>query len=206
MKKKIVALSLVVAMVVMNNVVAWGADTTWNGSAFTPAGGNEKEVKVKFTSAETEKYSVDITWESMVFNYAQGEWKPSDHTYDTSTWSVDAAVDNNITVTNHSNRSVNVGMSAVLNITTGGTTNNLQGEFKDISSGDSGTDISCTGDDTSPSMTPNATLTRGLLNDYPNAPSCKQELNIKGDVELANHTANQEVSVGKITITLNKTS
>ena len=142
----------------------------------------------------------------MIFNYNQGEWKPSEHSYDTSTWSVEAAGDNNITVTNHSNRSVGVSMSAVLDITDDGTTNDLLGEFKDISSGDSGTNITCNGNDTSPSMTPSVTLTRGLLNDYPNAPSCKQELNIKGDVELANHTANQEVSVGKITITLNKTS
>lgn len=204
MKKKVVALSLVVAMVVMNSVVALGAtvDTTWDGTTFT--NGNEKEVKVRFTSAETEKYSVDITWGSMIFKYAQGTWNPSEHTYDSSTWSVDTGADNNITVENHSNKSVNVSMSANLNINQDGSSNSnyrLVGEFKAVSLPDNTTDISCSGNDITPSMG-STTLTRGLINQKNNPPSCIEELNINGDVQVDGHTADQEVSVGKITITL----
>lgn len=207
MKKKIVALSLVVAMVVMNSVVALGgtmtssdgASNNWSSSDGTKL---DQDVKVKFINAETAKYSVDITWGSMVFNYTQGDWKPDTHTYASETWTVGAQTDNNIEVVNHSNKKVEVSMTATLNDNAQGTINNLSGEFKDILSEDTiGETVTCLNPITTPTMGA-TTLARGALNKPGLAASCKQELNIKGTVELAGHSAGAEAKVGAITITL----
>lgn len=215
MKKKVLALSLVVAMVVMNSVVVLGATEKIKGKNDSTTGNqwkyynsldqettNTKPVNVTFTSADTAVYSVDIEWGSMTFKYTQGLWQ-SNHTYASSVWKVDSQEDNNIKVINHSNRGVNVTMSASLSDTISNGTNKVKGEFKDIKTDDStGTTISCSASANNVPEVGPINLSKGILNDASNADYCRKELNINGDIEQENHTANDPVKVGLITITL----
>ena len=78
-------------------------------------GSKEIEVTAKYSSTTStpDVYSVDIEWSSMTFTYTQTstkKWNADDHSYDTvseGAWDKTSAT---ITVTNHSNVSVNVDM------------------------------------------------------------------------------------------------
>lgn len=127
MKKKVVALSLVVAMVVMNSVMALGAQETVKGKndsntsntwkyydstgTIEKPNGNKKDVTVDFNVTDTAKYSVDIKWGDLQYTYgAAGTWNPSTHSYSwdesSAGWAVKASTSNVINVENHSNRVV----------------------------------------------------------------------------------------------------
>ena len=77
-------------------------------------GNRTQDVKAKYSggAAEPEVYSVDVTWGKMEFTYSVGRtWNPDTHLYDdksTAGWTEDG---NDITVVNHSNKSVNVAFS-----------------------------------------------------------------------------------------------
>lgn len=79
-------------------------------------GNRTQDVKAKYSggAAEPEVYSVDVTWGKMEFTYSVGgtrTWNPDTHLYDdksTAGWTEDG---NDITVVNHSNKSVNVAFS-----------------------------------------------------------------------------------------------
>ncbi len=71
-------------------------------------------------SASQTVYSVDITWGSMAFTYTDasaGTWNPDTHAYDGATeadWTCEENA-NAISITNHSNAAVTVGLSASMN-------------------------------------------------------------------------------------------
>lgn len=77
--------------------------------------GADINVWAKVIDASTPTYKLDIAWGAMKFEYSSGEgtWNTSTHTYDgasgTGAWTVDGYLDgtnNQITVTNHSNKAV----------------------------------------------------------------------------------------------------
>ena len=104
-------------------------------TVFAAAPGDSESVDVtgKYNSTITEAvvYSVDITWESMVFTYSETTekvWNAADHSYDTtSTGSWDKTTAS-ITVTNHSNAAVTatVAYSPVVNTGVTGTLNTTE--------------------------------------------------------------------------------
>lgn len=109
MMKKIIALVLAVALIMSMGIAAFAAELD-NGT---------KDVTATYTkgTASDVIYSVDVTWGSMEFNYtapAQGTWNPESHSYDDAEtagrWSYETDA-NKITVTNHSNSEVTVGLS-----------------------------------------------------------------------------------------------
>ena len=80
-------------------------------------GNRTQDVKAKYSggAAESEVYSVDVTWGKMEFTYSVGgtrTWNPATHLYDenvTAGWTEDG---NGITVVNHSNAEVNFAFTA----------------------------------------------------------------------------------------------
>ena len=86
---------------------------TFSGAALEPS---SAEVKAKYTQGVvTDVYSVDIEWGSMEFEYkeASSTWNPETHKYDKdgeAKWDC-ADNSNKVTVTNHSNKPVNVELS-----------------------------------------------------------------------------------------------
>ena len=91
---------------------------------FNQTGSKEIEVTAKYASSidTPNVYSVDIEWSSMVFTYTQSstkKWNAEDHSYATvseGAWDKTSAT---ITVTNHSNISVNVDMKYTAEENTG---------------------------------------------------------------------------------------
>ena len=100
-------------------------------------GSKEIEVTAKYSStiSTPDVYSVDIEWNSMSFTYTQTstkKWNADDHSYNTvseGAWDKTSAT---ITVTNHSNVSVNVDMkyTAVENTGVKGTLTNTSTVLK----------------------------------------------------------------------------
>lgn len=205
MKKKILALLLVVVMVVVNSVVAFGDttketvgtnETSWNGSSTT----SNHQVDVVFKNdSDNAVYSVDITWGNMLFTYTPGTWLPSDHNYSGSTWSIGSGVDNDITVTNHSNRDVYVKMAADFTGDNNKTGQTIYGEFSTVSNV---TDISSSSTNTTPA-TNVAHLEKGILNKKSDAKYTSNELKITGDI---GNDLSGNVKAGNITITLSSIS
>ena len=82
------------------------------------------EVTAKYSSTTSipPVYSVDIAWSSMTFTYTQSnikEWNAADHSYNTvsqGSWDKTTAT---VTVTNHSNVSVNAAMQYIPSPNTG---------------------------------------------------------------------------------------
>ena len=202
MKKKIMALSLVVAMVVMNNVVALGATVTSsdNGSTWSDSTNLQQDVNVVFSNTETPVYSVDITWGSMNFTYVPGTWQDS-HKYTGSKWQITSAADNDITVSNHSNKDVYVKIGADFTGSNNSTGQTIKGEFEEISSPGVETpiDIVCSGSEEITTSTIEKKLDKGVLNKRNEAKKEEKELKISGDIgnDLIGST-----KAGKITITL----
>lgn len=154
MKKKM-ALVLILALVVSNSMVAFGADaakrrtaTSNNGSDWTyykdgtstedndvdPAP-NEQVVTATYDgSGKQVVYSIDIYWGSMKFKYTPSNqtWDPSTHAYgggQNGTWVVDGTggEDDVVKVRNHSNTTVFAQFKFANNV--GANNLNLGGSF-----------------------------------------------------------------------------
>lgn len=114
--KKLLALTLTMAMLFTMTAMAENKITTNQGTAST-------DVKATYVagSPDTTIYSVDITWGSMDFTYtdgSKGTWNPETHSYDDGTDGKWTATGNTITVTNHSNAAVSATISFNTDITT----------------------------------------------------------------------------------------
>lgn len=103
MKKKLIALALVVAMVMGLSMTAMATESY---DSLDPAVTKEGEVKISVVEGAV-VYKVDVEWDSLDFTYNFGTWKPDTHTYEDGEagWNKTEA---NITVTNHSNAPVKV--------------------------------------------------------------------------------------------------
>lgn len=107
--KKILSLILALAMVMSLSVTAFAAENEDNGNDLN--GGADINVTAKHVAGGSTgtTYSVDITWTDMTFTYTDTttkEWQPSDHSYKEvagGSWDKTTAT---VTVTNHSNASV----------------------------------------------------------------------------------------------------
>lgn len=110
--KKIFATIIALAMVLAMSVTAFAAEDTGN----KPGDSQDIDVTAKTESSTTTPtvYSVDISWDSMTFTYSESgtkTWNPENHTFTTSTsggWDKTTA---NVTVTNHSNATVDVAVT-----------------------------------------------------------------------------------------------
>ena len=107
--KKLLSVFLSVVLLISVHITAFAAAPETVGKD----GSKEIDVTAKYQSstATPAVYSVDISWSSMTFTYTESStknWNAANHSYDTEsqgTWDKTAAT---ITITNHSNVSVNV--------------------------------------------------------------------------------------------------
>lgn len=107
--KKILSCILAFLLVMNMSVCAYATETA---GTVGQNGSKEIDVTAKYSSSTDTPsvYSVDIEWSSMIFTYTQKEtktWNAANHSYTTAkegAWDKDTAT---ITVTNHSNVSVN---------------------------------------------------------------------------------------------------
>lgn len=108
--KKLLAIVCALTLVMSMSATVFAAEES---ETVGQNGSKEIEVNAKYSSSTSTPnvYSVDIAWSSMTFTYTQKDtknWNAADHSYDTDsegTWDKTSAT---ITVTNHSNVSVNV--------------------------------------------------------------------------------------------------
>lgn len=103
--KRIITLLMALAMVMSLSVTAFASDL-----------GESKDVTAKYEQNESEQpiYNVDLNWGDLTFTYTETTtkvWNPDTHTYDTTTTGSWDKTESSITVTNHSNVSVDVSMS-----------------------------------------------------------------------------------------------
>lgn len=105
--KKVFVLILALMILAVPTIV-FAAENTIHGT-----GSHSIDVQAKYThgTSTPDVYSVDIAWGAMQFVYsASGTrvWNPSTHQYTGNTTIGWSAVGNTVTVTNHSNKDVNV--------------------------------------------------------------------------------------------------
>ena len=103
--KKIITLLMALAMVMSLSVTAFASEL-----------GGSKDVTAKYEQNESEQpiYNVDLNWGDLTITYTENTtkvWNPDTHTYDTTTTGSWDKTETAITVTNHSNVSVDVSMS-----------------------------------------------------------------------------------------------
>lgn len=104
----------------------------------------EIDVTAKYQSSTStpEVYSVDISWSSMIFTYTESStknWNASNHSYETESQGAWDKTTATVTVTNHSNVSVNVstnytstgatGITGVLNNGTAALDAGIEGDY-----------------------------------------------------------------------------
>ncbi len=107
--KKLTALILSLVLILSLSVPALAAEVEGVGK-----GDQSAEVKGKYVDSTTKPvvYSVDITWGSMEFVYAESgtkTWDPATHTYTTNTssaWGPATEGADTFTITNHSNGTI----------------------------------------------------------------------------------------------------
>ena len=136
--KKVFSVLLVTTLIASLSISALAANQTVGAN-----GSEEIDVTAKYESSVDTPvvYSVDISWSSMTFTYAQEStknWNASDHSYETITqgaWENNSAT---ITVTNHSNTAVDVAVTytAVENTGVTGTLTNGSGTLAAGTEGD----------------------------------------------------------------------
>lgn len=166
MKKTI---SLIVALALMLSLSA---------TVFASDLGGSRDVTAVYTTSTTEDdiHSVAISWGDLTFTYSETTektWNPDTHTYDTVTSGSWDKTESTITVTNHSNVSVDVSMSVTP----------VEG---------TGVEVALTGGD--------ATLAAGVEGDVAGAASVTGTLTISG---TPNSTVTEAgVKVGEITVTI----
>ena len=110
--RKIFSVLLVLGMLLTMSFTAFAADPETVGKN----GSKEIDVTAKYESSTTtpEVYSVDISWSSMTFTYTESgtkTWNAADHSYDASTQGAWDKTTATITVTNHSNVSVDLAVT-----------------------------------------------------------------------------------------------
>ena len=99
--KKLVSLILALALVLAMAVSA-------SAATLTAVGEQDIDVQAKYQDSTVtgDVYSVDISWGTMQFTYAESgslTWNPNDHSYDGTTTTGWTAKGYTVTVTNHSN-------------------------------------------------------------------------------------------------------
>ena len=170
--KKIIAIILALALVMSLSITAFAADK--NG------GSQNVEVNYKEGYYGGTVYKVDIKWGSMEFTYtsaAKGDWNPETHEYINTAdakWTCDEGADT-ITVVNHSNAAIEVGLS--YKAATG--YENITGTF------------------TAEGATLKLPTAEGTA--YDNAPTTSAQLRLSGDL----NESTGQVTVGTVTVTLN---
>lgn len=107
--RKLFSVLLVIGMLFAMSITAFAAAPETVGKG----GSKEIDVTAKYKSSTTtpEVYSVDISWSSMTFTYTETgtkSWNAANHSYDTSTQGAWDKTSATITVTNHSNASVDL--------------------------------------------------------------------------------------------------
>ena len=115
----VMALSLCsTAFATLNNSETFTSGVAGVADTFDKANGSDQVIDVtgSYSGTPTETYSVDVKWDAMEFVYTandQTQWDPENHTYvlttggeDTAAWSANGG--DTVTVTNHSNKAVNV--------------------------------------------------------------------------------------------------
>ena len=108
--KKFLASALAFALAISTSVTAFAANADTNDGTK----GTDITVNGTYQAAETtaDVISVDIAWDAMDFTYtapSKGTWNASTHEYENATeggWAATSGTDPKITVTNHSNVSV----------------------------------------------------------------------------------------------------
>ena len=117
--KKLGAAVLALAMAMSLCVTAFATEPTSETITSTEADQNTQTIDVTgvYSGDPSTTYSVDVEWGAMKFTYnANGktQWNPQTHEYDltddgkAAEWSYDG---NTVTVTNHSNKDVNIAFS-----------------------------------------------------------------------------------------------
>lgn len=107
MKKLLVM--ILVLLILAAPVTVFAAENTITNEN----GSHNIDVQAKYTNGTTtpDVYSVNVTWGAMQFTYSASgtrEWNPSTHQYTDNTTAGWSASGNTVTVTNHSNKDVNV--------------------------------------------------------------------------------------------------
>lgn len=105
--KKILAFVLSLTMTAVMGTTAFAAQ----GDANVGTGSTSIDVKAKYAGETTAPtvYNVDMSWGAMEFTYAVGgtrDWNPETHEYKDNTTAKWVENGNTVTVTNHSNASV----------------------------------------------------------------------------------------------------
>lgn len=110
--KKMIAITLVLAMIMALGTVAFAADSNVDSEN----GSQDIDVAAKYVDGVVSgtKYSVDVSWGSMEFTYTVSgtkTWNPKTHEYDIESGAAWAGAGNEITVTNHSNTGITASFS-----------------------------------------------------------------------------------------------
>lgn len=166
-------------VVVLILLLCFGVTAAAESSNISDENGSQSlDVMVNYSKNSTEPpiYSVDISWDDLVFSFSESEsniWNPEDHSYtkrSAGRWDRTSA---SITITNHSNVDVNVTLTYAPIENTGVT----------------GTLSNGTG-----------TLVGGTTGEYDSAASMISTLTISGTP--AGLSADSKTKVGTITITI----
>lgn len=101
-----------VLLLVMVPITAFAAEDTLQGADES----HDIDVEAKYVDGTTtpDVYSIDVTWGAMQFTYTTSgtkEWDPASHEYTGNFSGAWTASGNTVTVTNHSNKAVNVTFS-----------------------------------------------------------------------------------------------
>ena len=106
LKKKLLCLILCTVIVSSLSITVWAETKTELSSSNKPV-----QAYYDTTSETSEVYSVDLNWGDLIFKYttSKGTWNPSSHIYENGTegWRTETEGGDRITITNHSNVSIN---------------------------------------------------------------------------------------------------
>ena len=192
--KKLSAVVLALAMAMSLCTTAFATEPTRNSKISTLPGKQDITVTGTYAGDPSETYSVDVVWGAMEFTYnANGktQWNPESHEYDladggeAAKWEYEG---NTVTVTNHSNKDVNVNFSFAKADSVKG---NYEGVFAYNGS------INDASADT-------VKLHAGVEHAYGNADKVVATLTIADGGYLDASNKNANLTLGTITVTVNK--
>ena len=192
--KKLSAVVLALAMAMSLCTTAFATEPTRNRKISTLPGNQNITVTGTYAGDPSETYSVDVEWGAMKFTYnANGktQWNPESHEYDladggeAAKWEYEG---NTVTVTNHSNKDVNVNFSFA----------------KDTSvKGDYTVKFDYT-DSTNAVTADTVKLNAGVEHAYGNADKVVATLTIADGGYLDASNKDATLTLGTITVTVNK--